>query len=127
MSLEEQVLEMGDTVDKLKHQKKGLTKHENSLKERIRKIMLKDLKIKEIRGEKVEIKIREKNSFKLNIFEEKYPELYKKYTRIESRIVTITEEEFIFDKEKFMKLNKEAYENCFKKGTPGVYITRLNT
>ena len=89
--------------------------------------MLKDLKIKEIRGEKVEIKIREKNSFKLNIFEEKYPELYKKYTRIESRIVTITEEEFIFDKEKFMKLNKEAYEDCFKKGTPGVYITRLNT
>ena len=127
MSLEEQVLEMGDTVDKLKHQKKGLTKQENSLKERIRKIMLKDLKIKEIRGEKVEIKIREKNSFKLNIFEEKYPELYKKYTRIESRIVTITEEEFIFDKEKFMKLNKEAYEDCFKKGTPGVYITRLNT
>ncbi|KKK97822.1 hypothetical protein LCGC14_2648880, partial [marine sediment metagenome] len=44
MSLEAQVLEMGDTVDKLKQQKKGLTKHENSLKERIRKIMLKDLK-----------------------------------------------------------------------------------
>jgi len=127
VSTEAQVLDYGDKLDLLKQQIKGLNKHGDGLKETIRKLMLEELKVKKLRGEKVEVSVREKKTFILDIMEKKYPEFYKEYTRIESKIVTYTQEEFIFDKEKFIKDHPEAYENCFKIGTPGVYITRLNT
>jgi len=118
------VLDFGDHIDTLKHTIKDLTGQQKIMKSEVRKIMLKELKLKKLIGEKVIVEVRVKNNFDIDLLEEKYPELYKEYTRVESKIVTITEREFIFDKEKLIKNHQEEYENCFKQGTPGVYITR---
>ena len=118
------VLELGDNIDILKYTIKDQIEQQKSMKGEVRKIMLEELKLKKLIGEKVNVEVRVKNTFNIDLFEKNYPELYKKYTRIESKIVTITEKEFIFDKEKLIEFDKEAYEDCFKQGTPGVYITR---
>ncbi len=118
------VLDFGDNIDTLKHTIKDLTEQKKEMLVKVRKIMLEELKLKKLIGDIVTVEVRVKNTFDIDLFEKKYPELYKEYTRVESKIVTITEKEFIFDKEKLIKNHKEEYENCFKQGTPGVYITR---
>ena len=121
------VLLLGKLIDADKGTVKEINGRMKETKEEIRKVMLKDLNLKKINDDTIQVEVRTKSSFDIDIFEKKYPELFKKYTRTESRIVTITEKEFIFDKEKFMKLHQAEYKDCIKHGTPGVYITRLNT
>ena len=119
-----QVLDLAYFIDKDAKEVKKLNRELKDYKEAIRDLMLKELEMKKLIQDDIEIEIRPNSSFIMDMLEDKYPELYIKYVKKEKRIVTYTEEEVIFDKNQFKKDYKEEYANCLKHGTPGVYIKK---
>ena len=119
-----QVLDLAYFIDNDTKEVKKLNRNLKDYKEAIRDLMLKELEMKKLIQDDIEIEIRPNSSFIMDMLEDKYPELYIKYVKKEKRIVTYTEEEVIFDKNQFKKDYKEEYTNCLKHGTPGVYIKK---
>ncbi len=118
------IFDYGDKIDFLKQKIKDLTKNQNTLKSNLRRLMAK-IKSRLLIGKKVKVEIRIRRTFDIDLLEKNFPELYKKYTRIEKKTITIVEEELIFDEEKMIKFNEEEYKKCFISKTSGVYITRF--
>ena len=106
-----QALDLAYFIDNDTKEVKKLNRNLKDYKEAIRDLMLKELEMKKLIQDDIEIEIRPNSSFIMDMLEDKYPELYIKYVKKEKRIVTYTEEEVIFDKNQFKKDHKEEYDH----------------
>lgn len=80
---------------------------------------MKDLDVKYLKNESMEISISPKSFDSANLDVE-YPELYKKYTTIE----IITTEKVVVNKKDLERFYPEEYEDCLIELTPRLSIKR---
>ena len=114
---EESILEFASMVKELGNQIKELTEKQKVLKEEIRGLS-KELDIRHLRNEYVEIKITYPKSFDAGLLGAEYPALYEKYTSVER----VIKEKVVVNKKDLKRSFPDVYNKCEIELTPRLTI-----